>query len=150
MNETSGRMLHYDVAADQGSIELVEWPPSALTRPDHPNELSNEPIDLTGPARHIFHGPYFGLPTGVWIAEVILDVAECFSDNRIELDIFADEVIGAIQAKLPVSGVHSCQLRFEITDSTKPVEVRLRLLTGAIEGRLLVRQITFRRDHALF
>ena len=140
---------HYDTVAEQRSIELVEWPPSALTRPGSPNELSNEPIDLTGPARHIFHGPYFGLPNGDWVAEVVLDVANCFSDNHIELDIFTGEVISAVQAKLPESGVHSCELRFQITDSTHPVEVRLRLLTGAIEGQLLVRRISFRREHPL-
>lgn len=130
----------------QQSIELVEWP-SALARSTPSACRYVAPIDLAGPARRIFDGPPFDLPAGAWTAEVIFDVTECLSDNRIEVEIFAAGVISAVKAKLPASGVHSCELRFEIVAPTRPVEVRIQLLAGAIEGRLLVRQITFQREH---
>ncbi len=122
-------------------LERLEWPPFSLLRPDFPDRLTVGSIDLTGPARFIFYGPYFALPRGCWRADLALEVSNCLSDNQIAIDVVSGGVLAAIKANLPPQGVFGCAIQFEIRTPTNPVEIRLQLLTGAIEGLLMLRSI---------
>jgi hypothetical protein len=136
---------HYGPIARGRRLERLEWPPFALLRPDFPDRLTVGPIDLTGPARFIYYGPYFALPRGRWRAELILEVSDCYSDNQIAIDVVSGGVLAAVKAKLPAQGVYSCELAFAIWAPSNPVEIRLQLLTGAIEGMLMLRSIRLNR-----
>src|SRR5271166_2605776 len=140
---------HYDVVARGRRLEKLEWPVYALLRPEFPDRLTIGPIDLTGPARRVYFGPYFALPAGVWSAHVSLEVQDCLSENRIGIDVFASKVLSVIHADLPPHGVYGCEVRFEIEDPSKPVEIRVQLLTGAIEGVILLRKIELHRLSSL-
>ena len=139
----------YDAVAEGRPLETLEWPVYALLRPEFPDRLSVGPIDLTGPARHIYFGPYFALPAGAWSAEIALEVQDCYSDNQIAIDVFADRILSIVRAQLPTRGVYGCQIPFEIEDPSKPVEVRIQLLTGAIEGVIQLHRIAIYRLNSL-
>jgi hypothetical protein len=135
----------YDRIVEGQPLCELEWPTYALLRPEFPDRLTIGSIDLTGPARFIYYGPYFALSPGVWNAEIAVEVQDCLSDNRIAIDIFSDEVLAQINTKLPARGVYGCEIRFVVSDASKPIEVRVQLLTGAIEGLFLVRSIHLSR-----
>ncbi len=118
-------------------------------RPDFPDRLTVGSIDLTGPARFIYYGPYFALPRGRWRADLVLEVSDCLSDNQIAIDVVAGVVLAALKAKLPAQGVYGCEIQFEIRDPSNPVEIRLQLLTGAIEGLLMLRSVHLTRIASL-
>lgn len=139
----------YDAVANGRPLVKLEWPVYALLRPEFPDRLTIGPIDLTGPARHIYFGPYFALPAGAWNAEIVFEVQDCYSDNRIAVDVFADRILSIVRAQLPPSGVYGCQVRFEIEDPSKPVEIRVQLLTGAIEGVIQLHRIAIHRLSSL-
>lgn len=126
-------------------LEALEWPPFALLRPDFPDRLTVGPIELTGPARFIHYGPYFALPLGRWQADLVFEVSGCLSDNQIAIDVVAGTVLSAVKLKLPPQGVYGCDISFDIDTPSNPVEIRLQLLTGAIEGLLMLRSIHLRR-----
>lgn len=131
----------YDRIVDGRPLRQLEWPTYALLRPEFPDRLTIGSIDLTGPARFIYYGPYFALSPGMWNAEIAIEVQDCLSDNRIAIDIFSEEVLAQISTKLPARGAYGCEIRFGINDASKPIEVRVQLLTGAIEGLFMVRSI---------
>lgn len=139
----------YDPIASGRRLEKMEWPVYALLRPEFPDRLTIGPIDLTGPARHVYYGPYFALPAGAWSADISFEVQDCLSENRIAVDVFAGKVLTIINATLPPRGVFGCQLRFQLETHSQPAEVRLQLLTGAIEGVLQMRKIALRRLSSL-
>ena len=85
----------YDAIAHGRRLEKLEWPVYALLRPEFPDRLTVGPIDLTGPARHVYFGPYFALPAGAWSAEVSLEVQDCLSENRIGVDVFAAKILSS-------------------------------------------------------
>ena len=99
-------------------------------------------------ARTLYFGPYLALPAGHWTVTLTFEVQECFSDNSIEIDVAAGKVLAIIRAKLPARGVYRCPIEFEHVDPTLRVEVRLRLLVGAIEGRLSLQKIGLDRSEA--
>jgi hypothetical protein len=139
----------YDGVAQGRRLEQLEWPVYALLRPEFPDRLTIGPIDLTGPARYIYYGPYFALPAGAWSAEIALEVQDCYSDNQVGIDITAGKVLAMIKAALPPTGVYGCQIQFEIEDPSKPVEIRMQLLTGAIEGVIQLHRIAIHRVNSL-
>lgn len=139
----------YDCVAEGRALERLEWPVYSLLQPSFPDQMTIGPIDLTGPARHIYFGPYFALPVGIWNVDITLEVQDCLSDNEIAVDVFATEPLSIVRAKLPPRGVYGCQIRFEIDDLSKPVEIRMQLLTGAIEGLIQLRQIKLHRLKSL-
>lgn len=135
----------YDAVARGRRLDRFEWPVYALLRPEFPDRMTIGPIDLTGPARHVYFGPYFALPAGAWSADIALEVQDCLSDNQIAVDVCAPEILSMVRTKLPPRGVYGCQIRFQIEDASKPVEIRVQLLTGAIEGVIQLRTITLHR-----
>lgn len=135
----------YDRITRGKRLEELKWPVYALLRPEFPDRLTIGPIDLTGPARFIYHGPYFALPVGAWSADVSFEVRESYTDDPIEIDVTAVNILAAVRAKLPHTGVYGCQIRFQVKDPSLPIEIRLRLLKGAIEGVIRMHSIELRR-----
>lgn len=135
----------YDAVTRGRSLERLEWPVYALLRPEFPDRMTIGPIDLTGPARYFYYGPYFALPAGFWSADITLEVQDCYSDNQIAVDVHATKVLSMVQAKLPPQGVYGCRLEFEMEDPSKPVEIRMQLVTGAIEGLIQLHKIVLHR-----
>jgi len=135
----------YDNLIGRHRLRQLEWPAFALTRPETPDHLVGGPTDLTGPARFLCYGPYFALPSGDWKVEVEFEVADCLSENVIGIDIFAGRIIAAVKAKLPAYGAFACDLWFTIDDPSRAVEVRMQLMTGAIEGEIAIRRLLFTR-----
>lgn len=140
---------HYELIAQGRRLERLEWPPFALLRPDFPDRLTVGSIDLTGPARFIYYGPYFALPRGRWRADLVLEVSHCLSDNQIAIDVVAGVVLAAIKTKLPAQGAYGCAIQFEMRAPSNPVEIRVQLLTGAIEGLLVLRSVHLTRIGSL-
>jgi hypothetical protein len=130
LSEAYGRLI------SGAALATLSWPVPMFLKWDVEGAFLDGPIDLVGPARFIICGPYLHLPEGAWRMSVQIDVEDCFSDNRIGADIFSERILTAITAKLPASGRHAFDLDFTVVNPLAPVEIRMQLLTGAIEGRL--------------
>jgi hypothetical protein len=117
-------------------LEVAVWPVSMFLKWDVDGAFIDGPIELLGPGRFIICGPYLHLPVGAWRMTVQIEVEECLSDNQIGADIFSERILTAIEARLPPSGRFSFNLDFDVVNPLAPVEIRMQLLTGAIEGRL--------------
>ena len=115
-------------------LRAVEWPAALLLDWDEPGRFLVRPVALLGPARFVICGPYLHLPAGPWRVTVRFETSQCFSDNRIEADVFDGRVLAAVALPLPKSGRYAFPMDFEIADPLRPVELRIRLATGAIEG----------------
>ena len=126
----------------------IEWPTAAFLDWGRPGQLLRGPIELLGPARFIICGPYFHLPIGEWTAEVVIEIADNASGNRLGVDVFSGEILGGVAMPLPKSGVFTFSIPFRVADPFLPVELRFQLLEGAIEGRLALRAVVFARREA--
>ena len=60
-------------------------------------------------------------------------------------DCHAGAVIAACTTTLPQEGALACDMAFRVTDPTAAVEIRIQLLSGAIEGKLRIQGVTLRR-----
>src|SRR5215470_3060277 len=62
-------MLRMSIADNVGPIC---WPSPVFLFGDRPNEPAPLVAEVTGAARIIFYGPYFHLPAGKWLAQIVL------------------------------------------------------------------------------
>ena len=121
------------------AFEEVYWPRSFFQYGDVPDRPLDGSIILTGPARIVFFGPYLHVPPGAWNAEVQIEVTDCRMDTIAYADIFNGEVVlSAVSMRFPRKGVYAFDIPFATSNPHRPIEIRMHLLKGAIEGELLL------------
>ena len=142
--------LHgYDQLLERRTKCCLRWPSSTFHLTDKEATPAIDYIDLMGPAKLLVFGPYFGLPRGRWIAVPGVSVADNLSGNKITIDISTNlgtEILAKVQAKLPAEGDYWGEIQFEVPYSHLPIEVRLFLDQGAIEGKLRFNGVTLRQQ----
>lgn len=143
-NEDADLINQYTNVYFKKKLDLVEWPKSLFLTVGGASHSTT--IDLVGPARYLTFGPYMHLPRGNWIAQVEIEVANNKSGNTIVADVVHGEVQTVVSAALPSHSVYQFELAFEVTEPLKPVEVRIAILLGAIEGKFMLRKVRIIRD----
>jgi hypothetical protein len=122
--------------------ETMEWP-RELFFADTRGSAGGMDVEMIGGARHIFWGPYLHLPIGNWRARIQFEVAGNFSGNEIEVDVcMALAQVTRGNATLPVQGYFEFGLDFTAANTNAPIEIRVRLVKAAIEGRFVLRSVT--------
>jgi hypothetical protein len=145
------RALIAHFVANYGPILLgreteIEWP-RELFFVGPAGENGEQEVSLLGAARHIVWGPYLHLPVGGWRAHIDFEIVDNFSGNDIEGDVWlpaAQSFVAKCRATLPVQGHFQLAMEFVNTNPNAPLEIRLRLLKGAIEGRFVLRRVVMR------
>ncbi len=129
---------------DGGVLQEFNWSSGLFVGKDGFDHPLTQPVDMTGPARCIVYGPYLHLPVGLWEVSLTMEIAENFSGNSIDVDIFHGTVLHLETFKLPKSGLLGLTLKFPISESREPVQIRIIMREGAIEGKLWIGDIGIR------
>lgn len=126
----------YRPVAEGIPVDRLAWPVPLLIDAAKPGScLGAAEIDMVGPARFLAYGPYLHLYRGAWTADLTFAVFDNLSGNRLTVDIVADGgVVAAGTVDLPAEGVFRVSLPFRVEEAQNPVEVRILMMTGAIEG----------------
>jgi len=104
---------------------------------------------MVGRARYLVLGPYFHLPRGEWKVRVEIEVTHNESGNHIRSELVSgDAVVAAIHAPLPKEGVFAFDMTLTVLEPFLPIDVRIYMLYGAIEGTFLLRGVRFDRAPA--
>jgi hypothetical protein len=139
----------YDRVLRNEPVDSILWPRDIFCDGDRPEQLVCGPRSLIGRARTLIFGPYLHLPRGAWIARIDIEIRENFSGNRLCADVVLGGVVAnGIKAHLPRSGVYSFDLDVDIREPLLPIELRIQILEGAIEGLLLLRTVELTRADA--
>lgn len=132
---------HFDNLALGRPLARSQWPiPLFMTSDKKGQPLwanLREAIDLTGPARTLIYGPYLHLPVGAWYLRGTLQVEDNHSRNVVQMDVTAGErTLAMVKAPLPVEGEFAFEMTFEVDEPRDPMQLRVHILEGAIEGAL--------------
>jgi hypothetical protein len=124
-----------------------EWPPAVFHLLDGPEQYADTPAGMIGPARVLIGGHSLHLPRGSWTGEVILQVSDNFSGNRLHADVLVeDQIADGIISKFPKFGTVVFELHFENRDPFFPVQFRVVTLEGALEGEVYLQKVLIRRS----
>ena len=104
------------------------------------------PIELLGPARILTAGHILHLPVGLWRVAIDLAVAGNLSGNGLSTDLLlGDESLGGVSARLPAEGRFMFEFDFQVLDGFAPIQLRMVLQEGAIEGEVTLTDVAFLR-----
>jgi hypothetical protein len=121
--------------------EPVVWPLACFYAGDFPDELASSFIEVVGPARILYYGPYFYLPRGRWRADIQLIVSGNMHDKKLAVDVYAGVALARHAFKPAQGGLLQASLIFVVERAEDRIEVRVELLEGAIEGYLGLKQV---------
>jgi hypothetical protein len=105
-------------------------------------------IAMMGSARYLIWGPYCFVPPGQWRVNAEIEVTENYSGNVILVDISIEKglVIAAKgQVALPSVGFFRFSLDFETGENLSPIEFRIFMAKGGIEGKFAFRCVGLKR-----
>jgi len=121
---------------DMQEADNFFWPAALFFGTDPLGSPLQKQIDLTGPARPLLYGPYMHLPPGPWEMRIRFTVAENKSGNALLFEWLegGDIKQSARVSALPESGQFQFSLQIRVVDPREPLQLRMSILEGAIEG----------------
>jgi hypothetical protein len=107
-------------------------------------------IDMAGPARCIYYGPFLHLPAGRWDARIFLGFSNEVSETHVKVDIFTDDIVENFVGKVTRGGIYTMPVTFDVVDPRQPIQLRVFIDRGEIEGRmgLAMARLSPNRDSA--
>jgi hypothetical protein len=126
-----------------GELPPVIWEPELFFVGDRPNERVTGPIDLTGRARCLLHGPYIMLPPGLWSLSLRLAFSREALEYDFMIEVVANRQIACSTIRPHNEGVLEANLGFTLEAETDhPIGIRLSTQRAAFDGAVaLVRAI---------
>jgi hypothetical protein len=122
----------------------IVWPVEVMFWGDEPGTPAPPVVDMAGPSRVLVYGPYFHLPPGGYAAEFEVTVSGRADDIPFSLELHAgpDRLVRVVIGARP-SGRYLGRFAFTHAHPLEPIEMRLRMERGAIEGKLALADIRF-------
>lgn len=132
---------------EPGPLHEIRWPVGVFFSQTSQKQISGvtqDPINLLGPARYLYFGPYLCLPPGKWSLQAVFEVNENLSYNKVEVDICqGDSVLSYGLFDIPVRGKFEVLTEIEINQPERPLEFRIFMKEGAIEGLFELKRVVW-------
>jgi hypothetical protein len=138
-------LASYRVLSAQQPINSVVWPADVFTSVDHAGAPLSGMIDMTGRQRLLIDGPWLGLPSGRWQANVDFEVADNLMGCLMYISVYSEGVLRQGRVTLPESGLHACSLAFDHPDARIPVVMQFTLDRGVLQGGFRLLQVQLQR-----
>jgi hypothetical protein len=140
---------YVDHFAGRGLGKII-WARDLFVVGDSPDQPANRPIDVTGRVRNLLFGPYMVLPSGNWLAAVVLGFSKEAAEMSYGIEFIAGpRCVSLCRAAIQPDGdrVFETTLSFTIEDSTdQPISLRISNERAAFDGRLALGSVTLTRQ----
>ena len=135
-----------DAEAARGPLS-VTWRHDLFFAGDRPEERARGPIDITGRARCVLHGPYIMLPPGAWSLSLTALFTRAAAEHEFLAEICADRVLAAGTIRPQREGTAGIALDFVLDPATeRPLTLRLSSRRAAFDGAIEVIGATLTRS----
>ena len=128
--------INEDDAAN-GAPFSVSWGRELFFLGDRPGERATGPVDITGRARCLLHGPHVVLPAGSWSLSLSALFSPAASEHEFGAEIWAERVL-AEATLVPRQGSATVTLDFMLDEATEqPLAIRLSSRRAAFDGAII-------------
>ncbi|TXI03068.1 MAG: hypothetical protein E6Q76_14560 [Rhizobium sp.] len=136
LRETASKVLRCLEFGGDAPGNAIFWPKETFLSGDRLGETLDDIVDLTGGARCLLYGPYLHLPAGQWNAKLAFDVDEDCYGQVFTVEVHSGELLGRLRICPEGTGSFVAAVPVNVVDPRAPIEIRLMMDSGAIEGRL--------------
>ena len=150
----TGALQPYVAFLSGGNLERLIWEPGLFYVSEEPAAPVPvpvaRPIEITGRVRFLVYGPFITLPSGAWLAEIVLGFSAEAAGMGFTIEIFAGTSLAHTSIEAAGEQVTEIQLQFTIANSaTQPLQVRICNTRAAFDGRLALGYVALTRQAAL-
>jgi|GEM_PF-5871867 len=125
------------------------WPLACLFSGDRPNEMAPEWVELAGPSRVLVFGPYFHLPPGTWRLRTRLRFSAACAGTWFAAELHGSTRYGRCRFVAGPEGLFAADFTAVVPSPDEPLELRLVLERGAIDGEISLLDVTLTPIDAL-
>ena len=108
------------------------------------HEPASAIVEIAGPARPLYFGPFFHFPPGAWEVELELWFSHDVGDASFAAEFFTGVLLSRARMRPGKGGWYQAVFPVLIDHPETPMELRIWVERGAIEGQMGLRQIKFR------
>lgn len=124
---------------DQSESEplSVTWHHPLFFIGDRPGERANGPIDITGRARCLVHGPEIMLPAGPWALSLTVLVTGAAAEHEFVTEICTERPLASGILRAEREGGASVHIDFALDEASEhPISVRISSQRAAFDGAI--------------
>jgi hypothetical protein len=108
-------------------------------------EVALATLDLLGPARCLYYGPYLHLPAGTYEGALTIGLSQDVGPLHLHMDIYTDRVEGEFRTVAEAGGMYDMPFEVTVTRAHVPIQLRLFNSQGEIDGRIGLLRAWLRR-----
>jgi hypothetical protein len=132
-----GAISPYLGDAPDGYLSPITWARDLFFPGDQPDERATGPLDITGRARCLLHGPYIMLPAGSWSLSLTMLFSREAAEHEFLVEICTDRPLASGTIRPRQEGRAGVTVDFALGDSTEyPVAIRVSSLRAAFDGAI--------------
>ncbi|HEY4473328.1 MAG TPA: hypothetical protein VGN21_19300 [Stellaceae bacterium] len=136
---TEGALWPYLREPDEVTPASIVWAGGLFFIGDRFDQGAARPIDITGRARCLLHGPYIMLPPGTWSAVLSLQFSRETAEHDFLVEVVTDRQLASTTIRPHHDGHLDAELTFVIdAQSDSPVSIRLSTQRAAFDGLVML------------
>lgn len=124
-----------------GQREIFEVPISCFYADNHQPGVPM--LDLVGPARLLYWGPYFGFPPGRWRIELDLLFSADIGDTHFAAEFYCEAILARVKMRPSGGGLFRASFDVQMNQHGALAELRIWLERGAIQGAMALKRTVF-------
>lgn len=133
----AGALAPFAEPPAMGETRPIVWRGGLFFLGDRPGERTSGPVDITGRARCLLHGPYIRLPLGSWSLSLAARLSGSAAEHEFAVEISADRPLAAGVMRPRGDGGAEIALDFTLdAASEQPVALRVSSQRAAFDGAI--------------
>jgi len=141
-----GALRGYMRRLERGEMSELIWTRELFFLGDDPNKVADGIIEISGPVRNLFFGPYIMVPIGRWQITVHLAISKQEPELPYSIEVLAGpdcDCLARETRELHSEVIAEISAEFAVLEFTaQPISVRVANLRPALAGRLALVQVT--------
>jgi hypothetical protein len=133
----SGALAPFIEHQANGDPPSVTWTRDLFFNGDRPNERATGPLDITGRARCLLHGPDIILPPGSWSLSLTMQFSREAAEHEFLVEICTENPLASGTIRPQQEGSAGVTVDFALGDSAEhPIAIRVSSLRAAFDGAI--------------
>ena len=123
----------------------ISWPVALFFDTETRSRPAPPTVQLEGPARCLYFGPYLHLSISCWEADLSIVIRGKTDPTELRAEFYTESFQTSFPFVLPSAGSYEVQFQFNVQDASQAIQIRFFLDRGEIEGSLHFSGVNLRR-----
>ncbi len=126
------------------NVSEISWPVALFFDTETRSRPAPPTVELQGPARCLYFGPYLHLSVSCWEADLSIEIRGKTDPTELRAEFYTDSFQTSFPFVLQSAGSYKVHFQFNVQDAGQAIQIRFFLDRGEIEGTLSFSGVSLR------